>query len=161
MTRLEPFDPITVERAMVQHGLLPQMHPDQSGGQLGDLEGRFTEFDQRKSALWRITTVRQFQPEVLRGLADEDLLFIAGQSAEGYTQSDLEVVVLHRNKVTQNAERARIELDRRATHGTWKRNAAVAIASALLGASLSLVAAALNDDGGRAIGGSSMPAERE
>jgi hypothetical protein len=47
--------------------------------------------------------VRQFQPSVMKQLSDDDLLFLAGQSPEGYTGDAVSGVQLDENKVAQNA----------------------------------------------------------
>jgi hypothetical protein len=61
--------------------------------------------------------VRQFQPEVPRRLSDDDLLYLSGQSPEGYAGEEIFGVQIDRNKVTQTARRARVELDRRTAQG--------------------------------------------
>ena len=50
-----PFDPISVEKAMVEAGVLPQP-ADLESRRLGNNEQMFTEYDPRKYALWRIST---------------------------------------------------------------------------------------------------------
>jgi hypothetical protein len=135
----EAFDPIAVEREMVTAGLLPT-RADKPHGHLGKFERHFIEADLHKYALWRISMVRQFQPLILRQLSADDLLYIAGQSPEGYVGNEAYGIQLDRNKVTQNALRARIELDTRATRGTWRRSALLALCSLLIGAFLPTLA---------------------
>ena len=135
----EMFDPVAVEAQMVKAGLLPA-RADTLPGRLGPLERHFTEHDPRKWALWRISMVRQFQPAVLGQMSAEDLLYIAGQSPEGYVGEEAYGVQQDRNKVAQNAVRARVELDTRATRGAWRRSALLAVTSLLLGALLPALA---------------------
>jgi hypothetical protein len=45
-------------------------------------------------------------------------------------------IQVDRNKVTQNALRARVELDRRATRGAWFRSVTLAAVSLIVGALL-------------------------
>ena len=120
---------------MVEHGVLPP-RGDLATGQLGELERAFTEYDPRKWALWRISMVRQFQPDVLRRLTEDDLMFLSGQSPEGYTGSVAYGVQFDRNKITQNALRARVELDGRATRGAWWRTVGFGLFNLILGAVL-------------------------
>ena len=136
--RAEPFDPVAVEQALVDHELLPP-RVDNPLGVLGELENEFTEHDPRKWALWRISTVRQFQPAVLKRLSDDDLLYLAGQSAEGYVGEELWGIQLGKNKVAQNAKRAEVELRTRATRHALGRTAIVSFTSLLLGALLTLL----------------------
>jgi hypothetical protein len=125
------FDPMYFERAMVAAAVLGA-RGDAPTGPLGPLEDQFTEFDERKYALWRISTARQFSPTVLRKLTDDDLLFLAGQSSEGHQQADSGWAAPG-NKVAQNAERSRIELARRATRGAYRRTIGLAVFGAVLG----------------------------
>lgn len=131
----EEFDPIAVEAEMVKIGILPP-RADPPPSQLPSLERHFTENDLRKYALWRISMIRQFQPEVLRQLTSEDLLYLAGQSPEGYAGKEAFGVEIFRNKVAQNALRARVELDTRTSHGAWRRSVTLALSSLLVGALL-------------------------
>jgi hypothetical protein len=103
---------------------------------VGTLEQNFTEHDPRKWALWRISMVRQFQPTVLGQMSAEDLLYIAGQSPEGYVGQEFYGIQGDRNKVAQNAARARVELETRATRGAWRRSIVLAVTSLLVGALL-------------------------
>lgn len=132
----EAFDPIAIETEMVKVGLLPP-RADVLPSKLGSLERHFTEKDLRKWALWRISMIRQFQPAVLRQLTSEDLLYLAGQSSEGYVGQEAWGIQLDRNKVAQNALRARVELDTRTSRGAWRRNVMLASISLLVGALLS------------------------
>jgi hypothetical protein len=125
------FDPTHVELAMVAAGVLGP-RGDEPTGALGPLEDHFTEFDERKYALWRISTARQFSPTVLRKLTDDDLLYLAGQSSEGYQQAESGWAAPG-NKVAQNSERSRIELARRATLGAYRRTIGLAVFGAVLG----------------------------
>ena len=134
----EPFDPIAVEAEMVKIGILPP-RADPPPSQLPSLERHFTENDLRKYALWRISMIRQFQPAVLQQLTSEDLLYLAGQSPEGYVGKEAWGIVMDRNKVAQNALRARVELDTRTSRGAWRRSVMLAHTSLLLGALLSTV----------------------
>ncbi|NLT56610.1 MAG: hypothetical protein GXX79_19030 [Actinomycetales bacterium] len=127
-----PFDPISVEKAMVEAGVLPQP-ADLESRRLGNNEQMFTEYDPRKYALWRISTVRQYQPCVLTQLTRDDLLFLAGQNPEGHPDS------MTRNKVCQNAERARVELNDRATRIAWRRQVIFGISTLILGTVLGTV----------------------
>jgi hypothetical protein len=113
-------DPVIVERTMVEQVSFPSgwIHRP---GRLALWKGPFAEHDPRKWALWRISVVRQFQPAVLKRLPDDDLLFLAGQSPEGYTGVEAFGVQVDRHKLAQNALRARVELDNRATRGNWWR----------------------------------------
>lgn len=129
------YDPVAVEQAMVEHGVLPA-RADKPWGPLAALEHDFTEFDRRMWALWRISMVRQFQSSVLRRLTDSDLLYLAGQSPEGYVGTEAYGVQLDRNKIAQNAARARVELDTRATRGAWRRTVLLSLASLIIGAVL-------------------------
>ena len=129
------FDPITVEAQLVQAKILP-MRADTPPTHLGTLEQDFTEHDPRKWALWRISMVRQFQPGVLGKMSAEDLLYLAGQSSEGYIGQEVYGIQVDRNKVAQNAVRARVELDTRATRGAWRRSVVLAVTSLLVGALL-------------------------
>jgi hypothetical protein len=129
------FDPITVEAQLVQAKILPA-RADTPPTYLGTLEQDFTEHDPRKWALWRISMVRQFQPTVLGQMSPEDLLYLAGQSAEGYIGKEVYGIQADRNKVAQNAVRARVELDTRATRGAWRRSVMLAVTSLLVGALL-------------------------
>ncbi len=135
----ETFDPVAVEAQMVQAGLLPA-RADTLPSRLCPLERHFTEHDPRKWALWRISMIRQFQPAVLGQMSAEDLLYLAGQSPEGYVGEEAYGIQLDRNKVAQNAVRARVELDTRATRGAWRRNVLLAVTSLLLGALLPALA---------------------
>ena len=81
--------------------------------------------------------IRQFQPVVLRQLPSDDLLYLAGQSSEGYVGEEAWGIQLDRNKVAQNALRARVELDTRTSRGAWRRNVILALTSLLVGALLS------------------------
>src|ERR1035438_580206 len=72
---------------MVKVGFLPP-RADVLPSKLGSLERHFTEKDLRRWALWRISMIRQFQPAVLRQLTSEDLLYLAGQSSEGYVAEE-------------------------------------------------------------------------
>jgi hypothetical protein len=135
----EAFDPIAVEAEMVKVGFLPP-RADVLPSKLGSLERHFTEKDIRKWALWRISMTRQFQPAVLRQLTSEDLLYLAGQSSEGYVGEEAWGIQLDRNKVAQNALRARIELDTRTSRGAWRRNVILAFTSLLVGALLPALA---------------------
>lgn len=128
----EKFDPISIEKEIVRHGLLPD-RVDPPEGELGQLERLFTDKDLRKYALWRISMVRQFQPSVLRQLTDDDLLYLAAQSSEGYVGKEQFGIQLDRNKIAQNALRARIELDVRTARGTWRRTGLLSFATFLLG----------------------------
>ena len=114
------FDPIAVESALVECGQLPE-RLDSGPGELGTLEDLFTERDLRKHALWRISMVRQFQLNVIRELANDDLFYLAGQSSEGYIGREQYGIHTDRNKIAQNAIRARVELDVRTAHGAWRR----------------------------------------
>jgi hypothetical protein len=129
------FDPITVETQLVQAKILPT-RADTPPTYLGTLEQDFTEHDPRKWALWRISMVRQFQPAVLGQMSPEDLLYLAGQSSEGYIGKEVYGIQADRNKVAQNAVRARVELDTRATRGAWRRSVMLAVTSLLVGALL-------------------------
>jgi hypothetical protein len=133
------FDPIAVETEMVKAGLLPP-RADVLPSKLGLLEKHFTEKDPRKWALWRISMIRQFQPAVLRQLTSEDLLYLAGQSSEGYAGEEMWGIQLDRNKVAQNALRARVELDTRTARGAWRRSAMLALTSLIVGALLPALA---------------------
>jgi hypothetical protein len=138
----EQFNPINLERRLMDRGALP---PDQFGpaARLGEDEQFFTEGDRRLYALWRISRERQFQPTLLRSLPDTDLLFLAGQSPAGYPANGTGEVDLGLNKVTQNSERARIELDRRARRtGLW-HNVVTGVVGAVVGAILTIVGANL------------------
>jgi hypothetical protein len=140
----EIFDPVGVEREMVTAGMLPP-RADTPNPRYATLEHHFTEADPRKYALWRISMVRQFRPEVLRRLSDDDLLYLAGQSPEGYVGKEAYGIRFDRNKVTQNALRARIELDRRATRGAWFRSVSLAAVSLILGVLLTALATWVTD----------------
>jgi hypothetical protein len=129
------FDPITVEAQLVHAKILPT-RADTPPTYLGTLEQDFTEHDPRKWALWRISMVRQFQPAVLGQMSPEDLLYLAGQSSEGYIGKEVYGIQADRNKVAQNAVRARVELDTRATRGAWRRSVMLAVTSLLVGALL-------------------------
>jgi hypothetical protein len=129
------FDPITIEAQLVQAKILPA-RSDTPPIYLGTIEQNFTENDPRKWALWRISMVRQFQPEILGKMSDADLLYLAGQSPEGYVGREVYGIQLDRNKVAQNAARARVELETRATRGAWRRNVVLAVTSLLVGALL-------------------------
>lgn len=131
----EKFDPITVEAQLVQAKILPT-RADTPPTYVGTLEQNFTEHDPRKWALWRISMVRQFQPTVLGQMSAEDLLYIAGQSHEGYVGQEFYGIQGDRNKVAQNAARARVELETRATRGAWRRSLVLAVTSLLVGALL-------------------------
>jgi hypothetical protein len=131
--RRSAFDPIAVEVRLVERGVLPT-RADPSTGPLGDLEADFTEYDPRKWALWRISMVRQFQPHVLARLSRDDLMFLSGQSPEGYDNEAAYGVHLDRNKIAQNALRARVELETRTTRGAWWRTVSLALATLVLGA---------------------------
>jgi hypothetical protein len=126
------FDPIAVERALVECGQLPE-RLDSGPGELGPLEDLFIERDLRKYALWRISMVRQFKLNVIQELTNDDLFYLAGQSPEGYIGREQYGVQTDRNKITQNAIRARIELDVRTTHGAWRRTILLSLATFLLG----------------------------
>ena len=80
--------------------------------------------------------VRQFQPAVLGQMSAEDLLYLAGQSPEGYVGQEFYGLQGHRNKVAQNAARAQVELESRATRGAWLRNVVLDVTSLLIGALL-------------------------
>jgi hypothetical protein len=80
--------------------------------------------------------IRQFQPAVLRQLTSEDLLYLAGQSPEGYVGKEAWGIEVDRNKVAQNALRARVELDTRTSRGAWRRSVILALTSLLVGALL-------------------------
>jgi hypothetical protein len=129
------FDPITIETQLVQAKILPT-RSDAPPTYPGTIEQNFTENDPRKWALWRISMVRQFQPEVLGKMSDADLLYLAGQSPEGYVGQEVYGIQLDRNKVAQNAARARVELETRATRGAWRRSVVLAVTSLLVGALL-------------------------
>ena len=131
----EKFDPITVEAQLVQAKILPA-RADIPPAYLGTVEQHFTEHDPRKWALWRISMVRQFQPAVLGQMSAEDLLYLAGQSPEGYVGQEFYGIQGDRNKVAQNAARAQVELDTRATRGAWLRSVVLAVTSLLIGALL-------------------------
>lgn len=131
----EEFDPIAVEAKMVEIGILPP-RADPPPSQLPSIERHFTENDLRKYALWRISMIRQFQPAVLRQLTSEDLLYLAGQSPEGYVGNEEWGIEADRNKVAQNAFRARVELDTRTSRGAWRRSVILALTSLLVGALL-------------------------
>ena len=131
----EKFDPITVEAQLVQAKILPT-RADTPPNYLGTVEQHFTEHDPRKWALWRISMVRQFQPAVLGQMSAEDLLYLAGQSPEGYVGKEFYGIQGDRNKVAQNAARAQVELETRATRGAWLRNVVLAVTSLLIGALL-------------------------
>lgn len=135
----ETFDPVAVEAEMIRIKMLP-VRADTPPNPLEQIERHFTERDLRKYALWRISMVRQFQPTVLRRLTDDDLLYLAGQSAEGYVGKKVYGIKEDRNKITQNALRARIELETRATRGAWRRNVILAFTSLLAGAILTVLA---------------------
>ena len=126
------FDPIKVEKALVERKQLPE-RVDSGPGELGPLEDLFTERDLRKYALWRISMVRQFQLNAIRDLTDDDLFFLAGQSSEGYVGREQYGIQTDRNKIAQNAIRARIELDTRTAHGAWRRTILLSLATFLLG----------------------------
>jgi hypothetical protein len=132
------FDPIAVERKKVEERVLPA-RADSAVGPLAELEHHFTEYDPRKYALWRTSMVRQFQPSVVKQLSGDDLLFLAGQSPEGYTGDVAFGVRLDKNKIAQNALRARVELDTRATRGAWVRNVVLSVVSLVIGAVLASV----------------------
>ena len=134
----ERFDPILIEREMVSRGLLPE-RVDPPEGQLGQLERLFTDKDPRKYSLWRISMVRQFQPSVLQQLTEDDLYYLAAQSSEGYVGEEQFGIQLDRNKIAQNALRARIELDIRTARGTWRRTGLLSFATFLLGLVSSLL----------------------
>jgi hypothetical protein len=137
---LEEFDPIQVEAAMVREGVLTP-RADKPFGQLGELERFFTEYDPRKWALWRISMVRQFDVGVLRQLTESDLVYLAGQTPEGYEGTAVHGVRQDRNKIAQNAERARVELARRATRVAWRQSLILGIGGVLLGAALRILGA--------------------
>jgi hypothetical protein len=82
--------------------------------------------------------VRQFQPAVLKRLPDDDLLFLAGQSPEGYTGVEAFGVQVDRHKLAQNALRARVELDNRATRGNWWRTVVFGLVSLVIGSLLTV-----------------------
>jgi hypothetical protein len=130
--RRAKFDPIIVERVLVERGQLPE-RLDAGPGELGDLEALFTERDLRKYALWRISMVRQFQLNVIRELTDDDLFYLAGQNPEGYLGREQYGIQTDRNKLAQNAIRARIELDARTARGAWRRTILLSLATYLLG----------------------------
>ena len=129
------LDPITVETQLVQAKILPT-RGDTPPTYVGTLEQHFTEHDPRKWALWRISMVRQFQPAVLGQMSTEDLVYLAGQSPEGYVGEEFYGIQVDRNKVAQNAARARVELETRATRGAWRRSVMLATTSLLIGALL-------------------------
>jgi hypothetical protein len=137
------FDPIALHDAIVQAGVLPAAKEGQGPSRnLGDNERFFTEGDERLWALWRISMVRDLQAPLLEALARTDLLFLAGQTPTGYNDTRLGLgdIAIEANKVSQNAERARIELDRRARRfGYWQGLAAVAIGAALALAGQALI----------------------
>jgi hypothetical protein len=120
---------------LVQAEILPA-RADTPPPFLGTLEEQFTEHDPRKWALWRISMVRQFQPTALGQMSAEDLLYLAGQSPEGYAGKEFYGIQIDRNKVAQNAVRARVELETRATQGAWRRSILLALISLLVGALL-------------------------
>jgi hypothetical protein len=136
--RTKPFDPIATEQAMVQADVL-KPRVDSADGPLGDLELFFTEHDPRMWALWRISMVRQFDPRLLRQLPDEDLLFLAGQTPEGYSDKEVHGIQIERNKISQNAERARVELHTRTARAAWRRNVALGLGGVILGAVLAVI----------------------
>jgi hypothetical protein len=131
----EKFDPIALEAHLVQAKIIPP-RGDTPPTYFGTLEENFTEHDPRKWALWRISMVRQFQPAILGQMPDEDLLYLAGQSPEGYLGQEVYGIQMDRNKVAQNATRAQVELETRATRGAWRRSLVVAVTSLLVGALL-------------------------
>jgi hypothetical protein len=135
LRRVVLFDAVAVEREIVRRGVLPA-RVDESRGPLAELERDFTEYDPRKWALWRISMVRQFQPAVLKRMSEDDLLFLAGQSPEGYVGREAYGVQVDRNKIAQNALRAQVELNTRATRGTWRRTVALSLTSLVIGAVL-------------------------
>ena len=141
MIKRRPFDAVAVEASMAETGVLAK-RGDADIGPLGrDLERFFTEYgDPRKYALWRISMVRQFQSSVLRRLSRDDLLFLAGQTPEGYPSEVAPGINFNRNKVMQNAERARVELDTRARRGAWWRSVALVFVGAGLGVLLPWIA---------------------
>jgi hypothetical protein len=144
------FDPIAAESLLVQRGVLPP-RGDPAVGPLGDGEASFTEFDPRLHALWRVSMARQLHPDVLVRMPESDLLYLAGQSAEGYPSEGLGGIRLERNKVAQNALRARAELDRRAGRVAFRRTIVAAVCGAAVGAALTVAGALL-------IGGDDSPA---
>ena len=133
------FDPITVEAQLVQARIL-KPRGDTPPTFPGTLEEHFTEHDPRKWALWRISMVRQFQPAVLGQMPAEDLLYLAGQSPEGYVDEEFYDIQQVRNKVAQNAARAQVELQTRATRGAWRRSVMLAAISLFVGALLPALA---------------------
>jgi hypothetical protein len=140
------FDPIAIEEQLVATGTL---HADDHGPSqhLGDDERFFTEGDERLYALWRISLARQLQPRLLRALERSDLLFLAGQNPDGYAHNPAEGIDTWANKVSQNAERARIELDRRARLAGLRHSLLVGVVGALVGAVLALGVSSIRDEG--------------
>jgi len=102
-------------------------------------EEYFTENDERMQALWRISRVRQLRPEVMERMRRSDLLFLAGQDAEGYGEGESRDGEAVRNKIVQNAERARIELNSRAARTTWWITIVGVVVGAVLGAALTVL----------------------
>jgi hypothetical protein len=129
------FDPEQLEQQLVALGQLkPRIESDH--GALGENERFFTEDNHRFFALWRITMVRQIHPEILRRLPNDDLLFIAAETAEGYEPQTQWGIDLVRNKLEQNALRARVEIDRRARRAAFAQSLIVGALSALIGATV-------------------------
>jgi len=123
-------------------GLLGERQPLIS--KLGDAEGHFTELDPRFHALWRISTKRQFHPDVLRELPDGDLVFLAGQSAQTYPQPQ---GGMDANKVDCNARRAQAELARRGGRRAWGQAILTALIGVVLGALLTFGVGLVDGDG--------------
>ena len=139
------MDFIEIEQQMVATGVLPA-RGDDSASPLGDTEDSFTEYDDRLHALWRISMVRQFHPDVLVRMSEIDLLFLAGQTSTGYPSDGLGGIALEGNKIDQNSLRARAELSRRAGKSSGRRQVFTGLGGVVLGAGLTWPVGSESDD---------------
>jgi hypothetical protein len=134
------FDPVAVEQQLITSGRLPQAPPgDRPAGEPDSDDRSFTEKYPRLYALWRLSMARQFHPDVLADMADRDLLFLAGQSSEGYPKDGMGGIALEGNKIDGNAIRARVELERRGSALAFQRALRTAILAAVLSSMLAAV----------------------
>lgn len=119
---------------------MPDAPPgDRPQGPATEDDRSFTEKDPRFYALWRLSMWGQFQPNLLAELADSDILFLAGQSSEGYPKEGMGGIALEANKVDGNALRARSELERRSSALGFRRSVRTAVVASVLSSALAAI----------------------
>jgi hypothetical protein len=128
----------------------------------GELDWRFTEDNPHYQQINKKMTRAQFSPEALRQMTDEDLVYVAGHTHEPWDADPHSQEAWDRvHKSKQNAERARVELQRRyaakLARTTFWRTVALSVLSLIVGALLTVILTEATEDDPQAPAGVTVP----